>query len=194
MLPGQISPWQLASVKDGARNLPLKFGKNRVSNSWDITYMDKCRHDKCCIDKCHQICSRWSKEPTYKVWSISDQYQMRYTWYGQISPWQMSPWQFKSVQDGPRNLPLKFGPNWATNSWDIYCSGWVGGLCVVGCAAYESGGWVAGSRWKYSYLNLNWFELNWIELRLSLAIFLIWTNVARTNVAWTNVTVTVGIC
>ena len=27
-----------------------------------------------------------------------------------------------------------------------------------------------------------------------LAIFHIWTNVARTNVAWTNVTVTVGIC
>ena len=33
MLPGQMSPRQLLSVKDGPRNLPLKFGQNRVSNS-----------------------------------------------------------------------------------------------------------------------------------------------------------------
>ena len=36
MLPGQMSPWQLGCVKDGPRNLRLKFGQNRVSNSWDI--------------------------------------------------------------------------------------------------------------------------------------------------------------
>ena len=36
MLNGQISLWQLASVKDGSRNLSLKFGQNQVSNSWDI--------------------------------------------------------------------------------------------------------------------------------------------------------------
>ena len=36
MLPGQISLWQLESVQDGPRNLTLKFGQNRVSNSWDI--------------------------------------------------------------------------------------------------------------------------------------------------------------
>ena len=37
MLPRQMSPWQLASVKEGLRNLLLlKFGQNRVSNSWDI--------------------------------------------------------------------------------------------------------------------------------------------------------------
>ena len=30
----EMSAWQLASVKDGPRN--LKFGKHRVSNSWDI--------------------------------------------------------------------------------------------------------------------------------------------------------------
>ena len=29
---------------------------------------------------------------------------------------------------------------------------------------------------------------------VTVEIFLIWTNVARTNVAWTNVTVSVGIC
>ena len=31
-----MSLWQLASVKNGPRKLPLKFGQNRVSNSWDI--------------------------------------------------------------------------------------------------------------------------------------------------------------
>ena len=33
-------PWQLGSVKNGPRNLPLKFGSNPVSNSWDITDME----------------------------------------------------------------------------------------------------------------------------------------------------------
>ena len=32
MLPGQMLAWQL-----GPRNLPLKFGPNRVSNCWDNT-------------------------------------------------------------------------------------------------------------------------------------------------------------
>ena len=36
MLIGQMSLWQLTSVKGGPRNLTLKFGHNRVSNSWDI--------------------------------------------------------------------------------------------------------------------------------------------------------------
>ena len=30
-----MSPWQLAFVKDGPSQ-PLKFGQNRVSNSWNI--------------------------------------------------------------------------------------------------------------------------------------------------------------
>ena len=34
MLPGQMP--LLRCVKDGPRNLCLKFGQNRVSNSWDI--------------------------------------------------------------------------------------------------------------------------------------------------------------
>ena len=44
--------WQLAFVKDGPRNLLLKFGQNQVSNSWDIPDMDKCRQDKSYLDKC----------------------------------------------------------------------------------------------------------------------------------------------
>ena len=51
MLPGQKLPWQMSplqleSVQDGPRNLLLKFGQNRVSNSWYIPDMDKC-----CLDK-----------------------------------------------------------------------------------------------------------------------------------------------
>ena len=36
MLPGPISLWQLESGQEGPRNLPFKFGQNRVSNSWGI--------------------------------------------------------------------------------------------------------------------------------------------------------------
>ena len=50
---------------------------------------------------------------------------------GQISPGQMSLWQLEIVQDGSRNLPLKFGQNRVSNSWDMLClnylPGWVGG-------------------------------------------------------------------
>ena len=53
MSPGQMSLWQLESVLDVPRNLPVKFHQNRVSNSWDIPDMDICREDKCCVDKCH---------------------------------------------------------------------------------------------------------------------------------------------
>ena len=55
MLPGQMSSWQLESVKDGPKNLPLKFGQNRASNSWDIADMDKCPQDKCCGDSCNLL-------------------------------------------------------------------------------------------------------------------------------------------
>ena len=42
MLSGQMSPWQLESVKDGSRtrNLTLKFGQNQASNSWDIANIE----------------------------------------------------------------------------------------------------------------------------------------------------------
>ena len=36
MLRGQMSPWQLESILNVHRNLPLKFHQNRVSNTWDI--------------------------------------------------------------------------------------------------------------------------------------------------------------
>ena len=34
------------------RSLLLKFGQNRLCKCWDIPDMDKCRQDKCCLDKC----------------------------------------------------------------------------------------------------------------------------------------------
>ena len=40
MLHGQLSPWQLESVLNVHRNLPLKFHQNRVSNSWDIANIE----------------------------------------------------------------------------------------------------------------------------------------------------------
>ena len=55
MLPGQMSLWlwHMAFVKDGSRNLPLKFGQNRFSNSRNIADIDKCCKVKFCLDKCH---------------------------------------------------------------------------------------------------------------------------------------------
>ena len=54
IMPGQMSLWQLESVLDVPRNLPVKFHQNWVSNSWNIPDMDKCHLDKCCLDKCHR--------------------------------------------------------------------------------------------------------------------------------------------
>ena len=139
MLPGQVLPWQLESVQDGPSNLILKFGQNQVSNNRDIPYMDKYRQDKCCLNKCRHDCwnrSRWSQESTFKVWSKSGRQQLRYSGHGQMSSWQMLPgqmsqWQLKSVQDGPRDLTLKFCQNRVSNSWDIanieFVSWWVVG-------------------------------------------------------------------
>ena len=117
----------LESVLNVPRNLPVKFHQNRVSNSWDIPDMGKCPQDKCCLDNCQLdswTCSRYSKDATFKVSLKLSQYQLRYSWYGQMSPGQMlagqmSPWQLESVLDVPRNLPLKFNQNEINNSWDI---------------------------------------------------------------------------
>ena len=40
MLPGPMSLSQLEFVQYGPRNLPLKYGQNRVSNSSDIAEID----------------------------------------------------------------------------------------------------------------------------------------------------------
>ena len=91
---------------------------------------------------------------------------------GQMLPGQMSQWQMASVKDGPRNLPLKFGQNRATNSWDIYFSGWVElvaePMCRVGgvgCGAYVSVGEIENKAISTS-IDLNWIELNWVEIEL----------------------------
>ena len=42
-----------------------------------------------------------------------------YSWYEQTFHKEMSPWQSEFVQDGPKNLPLKFGQIWVSNTWDI---------------------------------------------------------------------------
>ena len=65
MLPGQMQPCQLASVKDCPWSLPLKLGKNWVSNSWDIPDMYKCRQDKCYLDKCQSSALRLGQAEQY---------------------------------------------------------------------------------------------------------------------------------
>ena len=50
-------------------NLPLKFGQNKISNSWDIPDIDKCHQDKCCLNNVTVtlgISSRCSQEPSFK--------------------------------------------------------------------------------------------------------------------------------
>ena len=39
------------------------------------------------------ICSRWSQEPTFQVWSKWGQFEQRYSRYGQMLPGQMLPGQ-----------------------------------------------------------------------------------------------------
>ena len=52
MLPGQNISGLLGSVKDVPRKLPVKFGQNRISNSSDISNMNKCHQGKYGLDKC----------------------------------------------------------------------------------------------------------------------------------------------
>ena len=53
-----MSLWQLEYVQYDPRTLPLKFGQDGVSNSYDIQDMDKCRKKKYCLDECH--CYTWN--------------------------------------------------------------------------------------------------------------------------------------
>ena len=69
MLTEQMLPWQLASVIEGTRNLPLKFGQNLVTNCWDIPDMDKCRQDKWCLDKC-----------PFDSWNLFQMFPGTYLW------------------------------------------------------------------------------------------------------------------
>ena len=62
----------MSSVKDGPRNLPLKFGQNLVNNSWDIPDMDKCRQENVAwknVTVTVAICSSCSQEPTFEILS-----------------------------------------------------------------------------------------------------------------------------
>ena len=56
----------VASFKHGPKILSLKFGQNRINNSWAIPYVDKCRQDKYCLDKC-QIDSWLTSEHLCKI-------------------------------------------------------------------------------------------------------------------------------
>ena len=90
ILPGQMSLWQLESVLDVPRNSPLRFHKNRVSNSWDIPDMNKCHLDKCCLEKFHR-----------DSWSWDWQYCLRLEQLNVL-------WFFLGHSDINRYLPILF--------------------------------------------------------------------------------------
>ena len=118
------------------------------------------------------ICLRWSQELTFKVWSKTAQYKLRYSWYGQMSHEQMLPvqtllWHLESVQDGPRNLRLKFCQNRFSNSWDIIdiefsvveqprLIWWAATAYMVVCKV------ILTSNPTFGYVRLNWGFDNYI--------------------------------
>ena len=114
-LPGQMSPWQLESVLEVPRNLPLEFHHNQNRISWDAfksTYVSWINLILTLV-----ICSRCSQEPISKVSSKLGYLQLKFSWFGQMFPGQMSPWQLESVLAVPRNLHSKIHQNRISNSW-----------------------------------------------------------------------------
>ena len=113
--------------KDGPMNLLLKFGKNRVSNSWDIPDMDKCHQDKCCVEKCHCDSYNLSKmvpgtffQSLVKIGFILAEIFLIWTNVAGTNVARTNVIvTLESVKKGPRNLTFKFGQNRVSNNWDI---------------------------------------------------------------------------
>ena len=100
ILPGQMLLQQLKSVQDSHKNLPLKFCQKRFYDKkffrqkfFYQNFFGKFFLMKFFINFTVTvgICLRWSQGPTFKVWSTSGQWQLRYSWYGQMSLGQMLP-------------------------------------------------------------------------------------------------------
>ena len=123
MLPGQMSPWQLASVKDGPRNLILKFGQNQVSNSW----YGQMSPDKCQPDSWHllKMVPGTYLKSLVKVRYITAEIFLIWTNVVRTNvAWTNVTLTPKICSFGPRNLPLKFGQNGVSNSWDMMLWRW----------------------------------------------------------------------
>ena len=88
MLPGQISLWQLESIQYGPGNLPLKFGQNRVNNSWYFTDIE------------FAVVGGWVEVVVLdcKVIFISNPpgyFRFRLTWvFIELGLWQLYTWYF----------------------------------------------------------------------------------------------------
>ena len=122
MVRGKISPWQLASVKDVPRSLPLKFGQNRVSNSWFIPDIDKCRQDKWFLEKCYS--DSWGQIECGGVLSNSALHWWKILMSPRGTPWRRL-WRLRGHQPGGRHwisqmtfLPLLPLPNILPH-WDL---------------------------------------------------------------------------
>ena len=71
MLRGQMSPWQLESVLNVHRNLPLRFHQNRISNSWDIADIEFLWWVVVVVG-CGRVCKAiFVSNPTYVELSLS---------------------------------------------------------------------------------------------------------------------------
>ena len=80
----QLVSWHLLKIVPGT--LPLMFGHNTVSDSWDIADMDKCHQDICCLDKCHleswhllKIVPGTLPLKFVKIWSVTDDLLLSWT-------------------------------------------------------------------------------------------------------------------
>ena len=75
-----------------------------------------------------KVCKKLGLKNLVKIWSVTAEIFLIWTNVSRTN-----------VKKGPRNLSLKFGPNWATNSWDIYFFGWVaGGWGEIGIKAIST--------------------------------------------------------
>jgi len=108
-LPGQMSLWQLVYVKDGPRNLPLKFDQNRVSNSWDIADIE---------------CVWWlggvGGGVVFKSFSCQTQLMLRLrcAWVGVVTIL-ITIWLWCCVYQGEARQPYLDHPAWDNSAWYI---------------------------------------------------------------------------
>ena len=95
----------------------LSWVKAELSN---ILYMEKCCMDKCCMVKWYWVACQQSRmvKNLVKIWSVTAEIFLIWTNVTLTNvAWTNVPMTF--VIYGLRNLPLKFGQNRISNSWDI---------------------------------------------------------------------------
>ena len=153
MLPGQMSLWQLESLQDNPRNISLKFGQNRVSNSWDITdrgwadqvcsnvyqcllskvgkmnkdHQDKCSQDICCSDKCHhdkEAIKTKNSQIVEKVHNFDDPTSTEI--------WKNWNVDYFDIVAPPLTIAKTVPKSYQTDTWGLFYS-YIGHICTKCC-------------------------------------------------------------